>query len=68
MILVYSDWKKTFVIFPKKTITGKTIFCEEAYIRLAWNVYGDTRNHYDPKKQYATIFDVLADTENDFTF
>jgi len=66
MISVYSEWKETFVIFPKKTITGKTIFYGKAYVRLAWVVYEDARLHCDPKKQYATIFDVLANYENEF--
>jgi hypothetical protein len=53
-------WTKTFVIFPKKTITGQRIAWQQAYKRKVWVVWG-SGFHMEPETQYATLFEVLAD-------
>jgi hypothetical protein len=53
-------WMETFVIFPKKTITGKRLCWEKAYKRKVWVVWG-TGFHMEPEVQYATLFEILAD-------
>ena len=32
----YTEWKKTFVLFPKKTITGRKIWFCKAFKRDSW--------------------------------
>jgi hypothetical protein len=53
-------WTEYFAIIPRKTITGNRIFCEKAYKRRVWVVWG-TGFHMEPETQYATLFDILAD-------
>ena len=57
-------WYKTFVIFPKKTISGKLIFLQSAYTRQVLVAYGDARFHFEPEREYATIFDILAEDDD----
>lgn len=54
-------WKKTFCILPRRSITGKRIFFEIAYIRRFYGVW-DHGMHTEPHVEYATLFEVL--TEN----
>jgi len=51
-------WIKTFIIWPRKTISGKRIFWEKAYKRRVWVVWG-TGFHMEPEVQYATLFEIL---------
>jgi len=53
-------WTKTFVIFPKKTITGQRLAWQQAYKRRVWVVWGQ-HFHMEPETQYATLFEILAD-------
>ena len=53
-------WRETFVIFPKKTITGKRLAWQKLYKRKVWVVWG-TGFHMEPETQYATLFEILAD-------
>lgn len=53
-------WTETFVIFPKKTISGRRICWEKAYKRRVWLVWG-TGFHMEPETQYATLFDLIAE-------
>lgn len=55
-------WMETFVILPRKTISGKRIFLEKAYKRQVWVVWG-TGFHMEPEVQYATLFDILTHEE-----
>lgn len=59
-------WMETFVIFPKKTITGKRLFWQKAYKRKVWVVWG-TGFHMEPHVQYATAFDMITDPYKDLT-
>jgi hypothetical protein len=51
-------WTETFVIFPKKTITGKRVAWQKLYKRRVWVVWG-TGFHMEPEVQYATLFELL---------
>lgn len=53
-------WTRTFVIWPRRTITGKPLFWEWAYKRRLWIVWG-TGFHMEPHVEYATMFEILAD-------
>ncbi len=53
-------WTETFVIFPKKTITGKRLAWQKLYKRKVWVVWG-TGFHMEPEIQYATLLEILAD-------
>lgn len=53
-------WRETFVIFPKKTITGKRLAWQKLYKRKVWVVWG-TGFHMEPETQYATLFEILSD-------
>ena len=57
-------WYKTFVIFPKKTISGKLIFLQFAYTRQVLVAYGDARFHFEPEREYATLFDILTEDDD----
>lgn len=52
-------WTETFVIFPKKTITGVSLFWIKAYKRKVWVVWG-TGFHMEPVVQYATLFELIS--------
>jgi hypothetical protein len=52
-------WRETFVIWPRRTITGKKVFWEKAYKRRVWVVWG-TGFHMEPETQYAGLFEVLT--------
>lgn len=52
-------WRETFVIWPRKSISGKPLFWTKAYKRKVWVVWG-TGFHMEPETQYATVFDMIA--------
>ena len=56
-------WREYFAIIPRYTITGKHVFWEKAYKRKVWIVWG-TGFHMEPHVQYATLFEILADDNN----
>jgi hypothetical protein len=56
-------WTETFVIFPKKTITGKKLAWQKLYKRKVWVVWG-TGFHMEPETQYATLFEILKNEHN----
>jgi hypothetical protein len=53
-------WTETFVILPKKTITGKRLAWQKLYKRRVWVVWG-TGFHMEPEVQYATLFELLKE-------
>ncbi len=57
-------WRETFVIFAKKTITGKRLAWQKLYKRKVWVVWG-TGFHMEPETQYATAFDLLTYDDKD---
>ena len=56
-------WKETFVIWPRRSITGAPLFWTKAYKRKVWIVWG-TCFHMEPETQYATLFDLLTHGNN----
>jgi hypothetical protein len=61
------SWMETFVIWPRKSITGKSLFWTKAFKRKVWIVWG-TGFHMEPETQYATLFDLLTyGDQNSFT-
>jgi hypothetical protein len=52
-------WQETFVILPKRTITGKRLAFQKLYRRKVWVVWG-TGFHMEPETQYATLFELLS--------
>ena len=52
-------WRKTFVICPRRSITGQPLFLKWAYKRRFWAVWG-TGFHMEPEVEYATILEILA--------
>jgi hypothetical protein len=53
-------WTETFIMWPRKTITGKPLFWTKAFKRRVWVVWG-TGFHMEPETQYATAFDLIKD-------
>lgn len=58
-------WRETFVMWPRKSITGAPLFWTKAYKRKVWVVWG-TGFHMEPEVQYATAFDLLTYDDNNF--
>lgn len=57
-------WMKTFVIWPRRSISGAPLFWTKAYKRKVWVVWG-TGFHMEPETQYATLFDLLTHGDKD---
>lgn len=58
------DWQRTFVIFPKRTILGRKVWCQRVYyrtIRLVASIEAYDVNPVQDVVQYALPFDMLAD-------
>lgn len=56
-------WTKTFIFWPRKTITGKRIFWQQAYKRKIWLVWGSWYRT-EAVVQYANLFEILKDSEH----
>ena len=56
-------WRETFVIWPRRSISGAPLFWTKAYKRNVWVVWG-TGFHMEPETQYATAFDLLTYDDN----
>ena len=52
-------WMETFVIWPRRSVSGAPLFFTKAYKRKVWVVWG-TGFHMEPEVQYATAFDLLT--------
>jgi hypothetical protein len=52
-------WKETFIIWPRRSVSGAPLFFTKAYKRQVWVVWG-TGFHMEPTVQYATAFDLLT--------
>lgn len=60
-------WRKTVVLWPRRSITGQWLWMTVAYKRRYWAVWG-TGFHMEPEVEYATIMEILADKRvNDCT-
>ena len=51
-------WMETFIMWPRKSITGKRLFWTKAFKRRVWVVWG-TGFHMESAVQYGTVFDML---------
>ena len=52
-------WRETFVIWPRRSVSGAPLFWTKAYKRKVWAVWG-SGFHMEPLVQYATLFDILS--------
>jgi hypothetical protein len=52
-------WTETFVLWPRRSVSGKSLFWTKAFKRRVWVVWG-TGFHMEPVVQYATAFDLLT--------
>ena len=52
-------WTETFVIWPRRSISGTPLFWTKAYKRKVWIIWG-SGFHMEPETQYATLFDLLT--------
>ncbi len=52
-------WRKTWAIWPVKTISGKRVWLKTVYKHKYWAVWG-TGFHMEPQVEYAELFDVLT--------
>lgn len=57
-------WKETFVIWPRRSISGAPLFWTKAYKRKVWVMWG-RGFHMEPETQYATAFDLLTHGDTD---
>jgi len=55
-------WTETFVMWPRKSISGKPLFWTKAFKRRVWVLWG-TGFHMEPETQYATVFDLVEYTD-----
>lgn len=53
-------WRRTFLLIPRRSITGQELWMTVAYKRRYWAVWG-TGFHMEPEVEYATMFEILAD-------
>lgn len=56
-------WTETFIIWPRKSISGRRLFWTKAFKRRVWIVWG-TGFHMEPETQYADVFDLLTHGNN----
>lgn len=52
-------WRKTFALWPVKTISGKYVWLRTVYKQRFWAVWG-RGFHMEPCVEYAELFDVLS--------
>ena len=52
-------WMETFVMWPRRSVSGAPLFWTKAYKRNVWVVWGNGF-HMEPETQYATAFDLLT--------
>lgn len=64
LVSIQHDWWPSFALFPHKTISGKFIWLKPCYKRVVWRYTGFTD---EPFTEYATVLDILADTEEEYT-
>lgn len=53
-------WRKTFALWPVKTIGGQRIWLRTVYKQRFWAVWGKGF-HMEPWVEYATLFEILKD-------
>lgn len=53
-------WRKTFALWPVKTISGNRIWLRTVYKQRFWAVWG-RGFHMEPEVEYAELIDLLKD-------
>jgi len=56
-------WREVFAWWPVKTITGQRLWWTKVMKRKVWVVWG-VGFHMEPEVEYATLFEVIADSED----
>jgi hypothetical protein len=57
-------WREVYAWWPRRTISGKTVWWEKVFKRKIWVVWG-TGFHMEPHVEYATLFDLLSQGPHD---
>jgi hypothetical protein len=57
-------WREVYAWWPRRTISGRTVWLEKVFKRKVWVVWG-TGFHMEPEVEYATLFEMLADDESE---
>ena len=52
-------WRRTFALWPVKTIGGRWIWLKPVYKQKFWAVWGKGF-HMEPEVEYAELFEVLS--------
>lgn len=55
-------WHEVYAWLPVKTISGKYVWGKKLFKRKVWVVWG-TGFHMEPVVEYATLFDIINDTD-----
>jgi len=55
-------WRKTFAVWPVKTVSGKYVWLKRVYKQRCWVVWGEGF-HMEPHVEYGELFDILAETQ-----
>lgn len=55
-------WREVFAWWPVTTITCRRVWMERVFRRRVWVVWG-TGFHMEPEVEFATLFEMLADSE-----
>lgn len=55
-------WRKTFALWPVKTISGKYVWLKTVYKQKFWAVWGKGF-HMEPCVEYATLLEILSINE-----
>ena len=59
--LVYTDWFKTFAVWPTSTITGERVWLRSVYYRwktMRYDIPQFPKEHFT-KREYATLEQIL---------
>jgi len=52
-------WREVYAWWPRRTITGQTVWLEKVFKRRVWVVWG-TGFHMEPEVEFATLFDLIS--------
>jgi len=52
-------WREVYAWWPRRTISGRTVWLEKVFKRKIWVVWG-TGFHMEPEVEYATLFEIIG--------
>lgn len=55
------SWRKTFALWPVKTVSGRYVWLKTVYKQRFWAVWGKGF-HMEPWVEYATLFEILENS------